>query len=423
LYAIEKRLKKKEFIMLKKSKKLKVILIIIVAVFIGVFVYGKFSQANVESTGPLVSATAVKSGAIEANIRTKGNVESSISQWIVSEVSAQIDEVYVSMGSTINVGDAILRFRSEDLDKRIRDAKLQLSLAELNYINALDQSANEAIIRNAKLNYENAMKSYEDTAALHNVGIVSTKEKEASKFAYDQAYNAYVDAQNNIGTKSNSEKVQALQVETARNSYNDLLEQKEKYTVRATMAGTVTEMNLKVFDMVTSGGQIAKVEDLEKLIVKTYIAEYDISKLTLGMPVKVSGYSAGDQTFDGKIDKIASSAGAQNSQSSERSVMVTIEIVEKAPFLPNFTADLSIRYARTEEALLVPYETLLQEGDDYFVLKITDKVISKIPVSLGIQSDIEVEIRSDLLNEGDLIVVNPTLELTDGLVVDLQEEE
>ena len=43
--------------------------------------------------------------------------------------------------------------------------------------------------------------------------------------------------------------------------------------------------------------------------------------------------------------------------------------------------------------------------------------LKKVPVELGIEGDFNVEISSGKLKTGDKVVLNPTFDMTDGMVV------
>ena len=75
--------------------------------------------------------------------------------------------------------------------------------------------------------------------------------------------------------------------------------------------------------------------------------------------------------------------------------------------------------AESKDTLILPLECLQQNPDGTIsVLRVnSENKIEVIPITTGIENDLNVEIFSDMLQEGDNIVVSPTPDLTEGTTV------
>ena len=406
---------------MKGKKKILIIIvgiICMVAIVVAATLKSK-SEAGISSSDTVYASTEeVKLQNLSSSISTKGVVEAKASAKIYSEVAGLVRDVKVEPGDVVTEGQVVIELDTEELDKRIRDAKLQWEIASINYENATNEGTLNAAIASAKTAYENAQTSYNDSKILYESGVLSKKDFDISKQSMDKAYDVYMEALSNKNTKSGNLKVLALTAESAKNSYEDLLNQREKAKITSPMNGTITAVSLKRFDMTTVGSPVAVVETVDELEISTYIGEYDINKIKVGMPVTITGYGVGDDEYNGKVSFVGSSAEIrQAGQSTEKSVLVKIEFDEKTAFKPNFSANIEIINATKDNATVVPYEALLNIDKELYVIKLVDGYTKRIKVEMGVQGEIVVEIISGELAAGDKVVLNPTVEIEDGKLV------
>ena len=393
-----------------------VAILLLIAVIVMAVVFGQ-KRAQVETTASnvYVSTDQIVVKDLESVITTKGTVTAREHSEIFSELTSTVSGINVEEGDYVEAGQVVISLDTEALDKQIRDASLSLEISKLNYANALNTSSDDSQLLRAKNAYELALKDYENTKALYNSGAVSQREFEQSEYAFAEAEKSYTTAQDLTKSTSNNLKVMALDVESAENRLQDLQDQKSKAQIVATISGTVTSINVAENDIVTTSMPIAVIETIDSLEVSTYIGEYDINQVHLGQEVKISGYGVGNDVYDGKVTFIGASAEVQSvGQSTERSVLVKIEISGETAFKPNFTADVEIEVDKALNALAVPYEAIdYREGENY-IFKVVDGIANQVPVSLGVQGEILIQVISDQLAEGDTIVLDPPATLTDG---------
>lgn len=410
---------------MKGKKKYLVILgiVIIIAIIIAATFKSKSQDQESGAEAVYVDTAAVEMADLSSTITTKGTVEAKASAKVYSEVIGIVDQVLVEDGDVVTMGQTLVAMDTEKLDQKIRDAKLQWEIAQINYENATNYSSLDASVKSAKTAYENAEKDYEDSKVLFTNGVLSQKELDVSKQKNDLAYDTYMEAINTKSNKSSNSKVLRLTTENAKNEYEDLLLQKEKASIKAPMAGTVTKVDIKKYDMTVEGTPIAIIESVDDLEVLAHIGEYDINKIALEMPVKITGYGVGDKEYTGKIAFIGSSAEiTQAGQSTEKSVLVKVNFDHKTDFKPNFTADLEIEYAKANGTTVVPYETLLNIDEDIFVIKLVDGKAHRVKIELGVQGDLSVEVKSEEIKEGDQLILSPSIDIEEGVTVNVLGE-
>ncbi len=410
---------------MKGKKKYFVILgiVLIVLFIIAAALKSKSQDKKAGAESVYVDTTSVEVSDLSSTITTKGITEAKASAKVYSEVVGIVDQVFVKEGDAVTEGQALIEMDTEKLDHRIRDAKVQWEIAQINYENAINYSSLDASVKSAKTAYENAEKDYEDAKVMFSNGVLSQKDLDVSKQKLDMAYDTYMEAVNIKSNKSENSKVLKLTAESSKNEYEDLLLQKEKSKIKAPMAGTVSKMDIKKYDMTVEGTPILVIETVDDLEVLAHIGEYDINKIKVGMPVKITGYGVGDKSYTGKVIFVGSSAEVvEVGQSTEKSVLVKVAFDTKTDFKPKFTADLEIEYAKSNEATIVPYEALLNIDDDVYVVEVVDGKAHRVKVEMGVQGDLSVEIKSEEIKAGDQLILNPSMDIEEGVTVNVLGE-
>lgn len=90
--------------------------------------------------------------------------------------------------------------------------------------------------------------------------------------------------------------------------------------------------------------------------------------------------------------------------------------------LPGINANATIKIASAKDALVVPLEALAElEDGTTAVYTVTDAgTVHIVPVTLGLETDLQAEIKSDEIKEGQTIILNPGAAMTEGMAVTVQ---
>ncbi len=217
---------------------------------------------------------------------------------------------------------------------------------------------------------------------------------------YDQAladleqaritYNRYLDQTEEIAAAEAN--VQALQ-----NTIN-------QSKITAPFAGTVTEVSAVSGELVSSGTEAVRIDNLENLMVDIYVSEVDINKVETGQPVILTFDALTKQEYAGFVDSF-SSAGTDESGVVEFRVSVKLENADEA-VKPGFTSVVSIIISQVEDALLIPTQAILSQKGVSVVMRVNaDGSTSAVPVELGATSDVHTQVISGDLAFGDQLAV------------------
>lgn len=195
--------------------------------------------------------------------------------------------------------------------------------------------------------------------------------------------------------------------------------QQSQLSYKAAFAGTVLEVNAQAGDLASIQQSLVVVADLTQMNVNVQLNEMDASKLLQGGKVTVSSKTLGSTSITGVISKIAPEAVAQASVQGNASPTVGVTIrLDQVPagLKPGYNVNIQTIVAVKKGVLAVPQEALFQEGSKNFVYRIQEGHLHKTEVKVGIGNDTHQEITGGL-NSGDLIVLNPSNQLSEGMSV------
>lgn len=450
---------------IKHKKTFILILILVVIVGIAGAIVSKPKNKVVTDYSELKRDDMIK------KISTMGKVDSNTKTNVYSTLNNVIKEVKVSAGDKVNEGDVLCILDSSALEKEIAEAeseakynkdkaKVDLDGKKESYdkaLNDVDSSVkdNESSVKTAKIKLDDAQRDYNNQKKLYESGAVEQEKFNQAESSLNTAQaeyeksiadleNAKVKAQNDVETAKNS--YDAAQVEYSNDKSDIILQNKkddvQKCVITAPVSGTVTTVNAEVGN--NAGGVLFTIEDLDDPLITVEIKEIDVNKVKPEQDVEVTTDATEDGEFAaGKIISISdavksqggemkSSANGNNGNSGGSSESSTSSIFEAKIRLNNpgenddikvgMSAKANIILDKKEDVFSVPFSSILEEDEKYVeILKKSDDdkyVVHKVPVQTGMETDVDVEINSEYLEEGDNIIMDPS-SYNDGDIVEL----
>lgn len=198
----------------------------------------------------------------------------------------------------------------------------------------------------------------------------------------------------------------------------DAQENIDKCTITATMEGTITAVYVTEDEASSIGSLLFIIEDLSDLEIVTTVKEYDIASLAVSMPAQIKTDATGDMVYEGSVKEIGITAKKDtigntiNSTNAEFEVKLAVDPGD-GKLMAGMNGRATITINSTDGVLAVNYSSVGYDDDGsayVMVAKTNDKNITvpqKVYVTLGVETDFEVEIISDELQEGDMIYDNP----------------
>jgi len=209
------------------------------------------------------------------------------------------------------------------------------------------------------------------------------------------------------------------QYESAQSQLATLEEQFANYTIRATISGTVDQVNIKEGENIGPATLAFQLSNSDAMKVKAQISEAYITSVDPTDSVTIF-FPSINKSISKTIDVVSKVINPSN-----RTFGIEINLPNVDGLYPNMMARLSINDVRLENQLVVPLNTLQNSnGIDY--LFVAEKngdnwVASYREVEIGDYYNNDLVIKKGL-KAGDLLITEGYSELTDGLSLKIQEK-
>jgi multidrug efflux pump subunit AcrA (membrane-fusion protein) len=345
------------------------------------------------------------------------NIQSPILSWRYGNL--KITEL-IKDGQEVVAGDTMMVFDPSEVQKAIVEAesRLEISLAELEKLNAQHQSDLEEL----KANYEVTKISQEiSKIRLESAAFESVVKKQEIQLNLEQAEIALDKAKeqidNTIKIQKEDIKQKNLEIEQDRSRLRESYATLERLVVITPSPGIAiisrnwsSGSKFQIGDQCWSGVPIIKLPDLSTLKALVKINEVDISKLKTGLKVEIKPDAFSDSVFVGAVNTIANLA--VNKEGTTKVKVFPVEILMEGThknLLPGLSVSCRIIIDRMEDMLYVPLEAVHQEGDVFYVYKKSGNSYNKTEVETGISNSDYIIINSGLEEKDKVALIDPTV--------------
>jgi multidrug efflux pump subunit AcrA (membrane-fusion protein) len=179
----------------------------------------------------------------------------------------------------------------------------------------------------------------------------------------------------------------------------------DSLSLTAPFAGTITEVDIKPGDQVSSGSIGFRLDKLDRLLVDVQASEVDINSIKVGQPVTLSFDAILDKQYNGTISQVPE-VGEVIQGVVEFNVLVELKDADQY-VKPGMTAAVNIVVDSITNALLVPNSAVRVVDGQHVVYILNNNQLQKIEITLGASSDTESQVLDGNLKVGDQIVLNP----------------
>lgn len=351
------------------------------------------------------------SGKLELTLQV--DAEYTQAQYAYTSAKKVSNDLYLAMRDAEHALESATEENREELEQAYNAANSEYQAAQVQTDNAKAAfDAAREVYENKDTQVESLLDDYRDavTDAQENVSDAEVALQEAEE-QRELALHGY-------SNSVSSAQIAADQTVTEMN-LADAQENIDKCTVTAPAAGTVTAVYVNEGESNASGSLLFVIENLDELEIVTSVREYDIASLAVGMPAEIKTDATGDTVYSGQVKDIAITAqkdaygNTVSSSNAEFDVTLSVDPGEGG-LLVGMNGRATITTDSTEGVLAVLYSSLGYDEDGApYVMAARPQddgtlVVEKVPVETGVETDFEVEVISDALAEGDLILDDPT---------------
>ncbi len=346
-----------------------------------------------------VKTTTVSTGDINAYLSTTATVKSQNSKEYYG-LQAKVKGINVKVGDRVSKGETLITYETQDLATAVKQAQLQ-------YDNAILQKRD-------LVNQNNSIKSkISDLDRQINTLQTSNNPQDISKLeALKQQRNTLQPISDE--KLKQSDNAVALAKISLDSTKQKLVENKGSITAENDGVVTLVEATLGA---VTNGMQpVIIVQDTENLQAVASLGKYDANKVKLGQEVIIK---SGNNQYKGVVSFIDPAATKTLSAAGgETTLGIRIDIIDKAPDLRiDFDVDVDILLGQAKNVLKVPAECIRPgKGDKNYLYVVENGVVREREVLIGLQSDMEVEIKSGV-NAGEKVILNPSASIREGVII------
>ncbi len=176
--------------------------------------------------------------------------------------------------------------------------------------------------------------------------------------------------------------------------------------IEAPISGIITEIHVKEGDHVVSGDPLFTVAKLNKMIAKVWASEKEAMLIKNGM---TSTVIMGGKEFKGTVNLIPL---AMDSKTRAFGVEIMLDN-GKRELKSGVTVEAKIKVYENPDAIVIPRKLVFSESGKSFVYIDNNGQATRRDVTLGIESGINIEIKSGL-NVGDKLITEGQSLLSEG---------
>lgn len=310
----------------------------------------------------------------------------------------------------------------ENFELSEESEELQEELAALDK-NAADYAVKAAEIQEelADIREEMAYNQYKQQIAGSSDYVAELQEEIAKvqeELADFEAYKAEMEGQKTSGENTvldsydkqqyeADKQLSAMSYQTAKEAYD-----KAKQGVVAEFDGIIMECSAVQGSNVTEGMQLLTIANSQAVKITFQASKHDVEKLKTGQQadITISGNS-----YQGNVSKINRMA----TMNASNTPMVGVEVHITNPddnIILGLDAKLEIFTGKTEDALLIPVESVNADKEGDFLYVVENGIVVRKPIVCGISSDTYTEVLEGITEEDEIIVSSLT-DFEEGMAV------
>ena len=348
-----------------------IVLVLIVAVFAGtfVFLYKKSKPEEIRYQELTVTTQDIaRSTVLTGKIVPRNEVN------IKPQINGIIAEIYKEAGQMVQQGEVIAR------------------LTVIPDMNSL--SAAQSRVRLSEINLKQAQTNFDREKSLFEKNLISAEEYEKTEQQLNQAKEEYAASQESL--------------EVIRDGVSSKNATSSSTLIRSTITGLILDIPVKVGNSViqantlNDGTTVATVANMNDLIFEGQVDETEVGSLCEGMPLTITIGALRDYTFDARLEYISPKAVESNG-ANQFKVKAAVKVDAEHTIRSGYSANAQIDLEKATDVLSVPESALeFVKNESYVYKKADDGTYTMTKVTTGLSDGVNIEIKEGLSN-GDTV--------------------
>jgi HlyD family secretion protein len=361
--------------------------------------------------GPMkVRTTTVERGPIRSLISTNGKVEPIQNFEAHAPIATTVKRLFVKEGDHVRKDQILLQLDDADLRSQAARAQAQMKSAQADQSDLSTGGTREEVLTldtqliKAKTARDNAQRNLDALKRLQQQGAASAGEVQQQEEALQRTQadvTLLEQKQKDRYSQPEVAKVEAqgAEAEAAYSAAEDAL---AKSTVRAPFDGIVYALPVKQGAYVQTGDLLLQVGDLSQMLVRTYVDEPDIGRLTVGQKIEVTWDALPGRIWNGNVSTVPATVklhGARN----VGEVTCAVDNHDLR-LLPNVNVGVTVILAEHKDVLTLLREAVRNDDSKPYVYQISDGKLKRQDVDVALQNLTEVEITGGLQEHAQVVL-------------------
>lgn len=404
----------------------RLLFLILILILVAVVVYLGLQNSDL---GVVVEVEAAsRKASFRSYVTASGEIVATRYADIGSDIMGKIVSLPVIEGQQIKVGQILARIDPIQARAELEGAEAQVLALESELAASRDDvAAARTQVERAKATQREAQLNLTRMERLFSEGVAPEADLDTARAAFDRSNADVAAALANLERAENFNAAAGRRVSQAGAQKKRALDLFSKTEIRSPMAGVVSRLQVREGEMVVIGIQnqpgttLMTISDLTGINAEVKVAEADILSIRLGQSAKVLLDAVADNTFDGEVIEIGTSAlPSAGTGAAAREFRVVIRLIEPSPGMrPGLTCDAEILTTELQDVTAVPLQSVVirdvEDEEQTGVFLLEGGVASFVEVESGVIGGLEIVVEG--LEEGSPVITGPfqvLKELQDG---------
>jgi HlyD family secretion protein len=390
-------------------------------VLVAIAATGVWYAVTLRNQPPELAFAHVVRESITSSVPTNGKVEPLEWAEARTERAGPVEKILVQRGALVEQGAALIELDSSEPRAALASAQARVTQAraEVEVIEkggrAADLTTIAGDLDRQKLELGVAQKEYESLVRLQAKQAATAYEVAQAKDKVDRAQQQIRSLEQRRGALVVPQDRSAAEarLRDAESAVTLAEDRVRKSVIRAPLAGTVYQFDLKPGAYLDAGDLVASIGQLAKVRVKVFVDEPDLGRVARGKPVAITWDAMPGRQWKGVVDKTPTQIVALGTRQVGE-VYCVIDNPDR-DLLPGTNVNAEITAEESASALTIPKEAVRRELGQAGVFALSGNALAWKKITLGISNTTRTQVEG--LNENDAVALPSEKPLKDGMVV------
>lgn len=340
---------------------------------------------------------------LSKTVSTNGRVEPEKTYSFYSPLSTTVKAVYVQEGDRVPAGRLMIQLDDAEAQAKVAAAQSAVAQAQLGLESVLhngtqaERQTAQAQVATYQLEEAQAQSSLNALQKLVQAGAASPSEVDAARQRLKSATAALKASKLNLDNRYAPADVSQARAAVADAQANLAAARQtlDQTQIRAPIAGTVYDLEIKPTDFAEAGKQLLQMADLKEERVRAYFDEPEIGALAVGQPVSITWDAKPGLEWHGHLERTPITVERYETR-TVGIALIHVDDAANSGLLPDTNVTVVVTTATVPHALTVPREAVYPESGHPVVYRIIGGKLVRTPVTTGMFNTTQEQIVSGL---------------------------